>query len=350
MELTHGGDIYSYAEAHGGALPLDLSANINPFGAPASVLRAMHEAVEHCGHYPDPLCRAARRAIGLAENVSPDWLYCGNGAADVLDRLARVLRPRCALLTAPTFSEYERTLTGAELRFHQLDREQDFAVTERILADITPEIDAVYLCNPNNPTGCVIEPALLREIAKQCAGLGIWLVVDECFLDFLPEAETHTVKPLLGECPQLVVLRAYTKMFAVPGVRFGWCMTANRELTGALYQAGQPWNVSVIAQACAEAAAGERAFARHTAAAIKTERSFIVNSLRKRGYSVVSSQTNFVLFHSTNTMLHEKLAQKGVLIRNCANYRGLESGDYRIAVRTRADSERLLAAMDVERG
>lgn len=350
MELIHGGDVYSYAETHGGTLPLDLSANINPFGAPARVLRAMHEAVDRCGCYPDPLCRAARRVIGEAENVSPDWLYCGNGAADVLDRLARALKPRRALLTAPTFSEYERTLAGTELRFHVLDREESFAVTERILSDITPEIDAIYLCNPNNPTGRVIAPGLLREIVKRCGKLGIWLIVDECFLDFLPDAQLHTLKPLLENEPRLVVLRAYTKMFAVPGVRFGWCMSANQKLIKALYRAGQPWNVSVIAQACAAAAAGERAFVRRTVDKIETERSFLEDSLRKTGFTVVSGRANFILFQAEDAALHEKLAQKGVLIRNCANYRGLKAGDYRIAVRTREDSLRLLAAMGAKEG
>ncbi len=126
-EYVHGGDVYSYAEAYGGA-PLDLSANINPFGIPEAVKQAMHDAVEDCTRYPDPFCRAARRAIGAAEGVDPDWLYCGNGAADVLDRLAAVLRPKTALLTAPTFAEYERTLAGAERRLHLLREEEGFAV------------------------------------------------------------------------------------------------------------------------------------------------------------------------------------------------------------------------------
>lgn len=344
-EYVHGGDVYSYAEAYGGA-PLDLSANINPFGIPETVKQAMRDAVEDCTRYPDPFCRAARRAIGAAEGVDPDWLYCGNGAADVLDRLAAVLQPGTALLTAPTFAEYERTLAGTDIRLHLLREDEGFAVTGRILLDITPEIDAVYLCNPNNPTGRTIEPRLLHRVVEKCAQNDIWLVVDECFNDFLTDGARHSLKLLLGDYPKLVILRAYTKMYAMPGVRFGWCMTANTGLIEGLYRAGQPWNVSVIAQACAAAAAGEAGYAVQTAACIAQERIYLTEELTRRGLTVYPGEANFLLFRSQDDVLHDKLAARGVLIRNCANYRGLGAGYYRTAVKTREDTARLLAALD----
>lgn len=347
-EYVHGGDVYSYAEACG-CMPLDLSANINPFGIPETVKQAMHHAVEDCTRYPDPFCRAARRAIGAAEGVCPDWIYCGNGAADVLDRLAAVLRPKTALLTAPTFAEYERTLAGADVRFHLLHEDEGFAVTERILSDMAPEIDAVYLCNPNNPTGRTIEPPLLHRIVEKCAEYSSWLIVDECFQDFLTDGTRHTLKDLLADCPKLVLLRAYTKMYAVPGVRFGWCMTANTDLIEGLYGAGQPWNVSVIAQACAAAAAQETLFAEQTAARIAQERTYLAEELGHRGMTVFPSEANFLLFRSQDTELREKLAARGVLIRSCANYRGLGAGFYRTAVKTRGETARLLAALDAIR-
>ena len=344
-EYVHGGDVYSYTEAYGG-VPLDLSANINPFGIPERVKQAMRGAVEDCTRYPDPFCRAARRAIGAAEGVDPDWIYCGNGAADVLDRIAAVLQPRTALLTAPTFAEYERTLAGTDIRLHLLREDEGFAVTGRILLDITPETDAVYLCNPNNPTGRTIEPRLLHRVVEKCAQNDIWLVVDECFNDFLTDGARHSLKLLLGDYPKLVILRAYTKMYAMPGVRFGWCMTANTGLIEGLYRAGQPWNVSVIAQACAAAAAGEAGYAVQTAACIAQERIYLTEELTRRGLTVYPGEANFLLFRSQDDVLQGKLAARGVLIRNCANYRGLGAGYYRTAVKTREDTARLLAALD----
>ena len=342
-EYVHGGDVYSYAARFGGA-PVDLSANINPYGIPESVKQAMHDAIENCTQYPDPFCRAARQAISEAEGVAANRIYCGSGAADVLDRLAAVLRPKTALLLAPTFAEYERTLTGAEVRFHTLRADENFAVTERILQDITSDLDAVYLCNPNNPTGRTMAPALLREIAARCAKVGARLIVDECFLDFVSGGET--LAPHLDTFPSLVLLRAYTKMYAVPGVRFGWCMTADASLIESLYRAGQPWNVSVIAQACAVACAGAQGYAAQTAQRIADERVYLTESLTARGLTVFPGEANFLLFHTSDTDLQDKLARRGILVRDCSNYRGLTRGYYRTAVKTRNESDALLVALD----
>ena len=341
---VHGGDIQTYIDRHGFA-PLDLSANINPFGIPDAVRAAMHRAVDNCTQYPDPFCRAARQAIGAREGVNPDFLYCGNGAADVLDRLAAVLKPRKVLLTAPTFAEYERTLSGAEIRVHNLRETDGFALTERILDEISPDLDAVYLCNPNNPTGRTAQPELLREIVRKCTENGVKLVVDECFNDFLEDAAQHTLKDLLESDPGLIILRAYTKMYAVPGVRFGWCMTADAALIEKLYHAGQPWNVSVIAQACAEAAAKQNGWREQTARRIAEERAYLMDGLRSCGVRVYLGEANFLLFHSSDEKLDEKLRKQGIMIRNCSNYRGLGPGFYRTAVKTRDASEKLLHAL-----
>lgn len=344
LQYVHGGDIQTYIDRHGFA-PLDLSANINPFGIPDAVRAAMHRAVDNCTQYPDPFCRAARQAIGAREGVNPDFLYCGNGAADVLDRLAAVLKPRKVLLTAPTFAEYERTLSGAEIRVHNLRETDGFALTKRISDEISPDLDAVYLCNPNNPTGRTAQPALLREIVRKCTENGVKLVVDECFNDFLTDAERHTRKDLLESNPGLIILRAYTKMYAVPGVRFGWCMTADAVLIEKLYHAGQPWNVSVIAQACAEAAAKQNGWREQTARRIAEERAYLMDGLRSCGVRVYPGEANFLLFHSSDEKLDEKLRKQGIMIRNCSNYRGLGPGFYRTAVKTRDASEKLLHAL-----
>ena len=170
LNYVHGGDIQTYIDRHGFA-PLDLSANINPFGIPDAVRAAMHRAVDNCTQYPDPFCRAARQAIGAREGVNPDFLYCGNGAADVLDRLAAVLKPRKVLLTAPTFAEYERTLSGAEIRVHNLRETDGFALTERILDEISPDLDAVYVPFTDSPlaeiTDCVRDDPFSPVDGKQ---------------------------------------------------------------------------------------------------------------------------------------------------------------------------------------
>lgn len=348
VQLIHGGDIYSYAEKYQGSLPLDFSANINPLGMPECIKKAIQDAIPQCERYPDPLCRQLRQAIGMAEHVSPDYIFCGNGAAEIIFRFASVLQPRKVLLTAPTFAEYEQSLlpTNCEFSFYLLQEQNAFCVTDEILEKITEDLDAVYLCNPNNPTGKTIPQPLLLQILQKCAQYHIYCIVDECFYDFLLDAQMHTLKTYLTAYPNLILLRAFTKMYAIPGVRLGYCMTSAVDLIEKLYQTGQPWNVSVIAQACGIAAAQSSAFAKETAAFVAQERQHLSEALRSRQFTVYKSEVNFLLFHTTDTMLHQKLEQKGVLIRNCANYRGLSAGFYRTAVRSRKEQLQFLQALD----
>ncbi len=348
MQRNHGGNIYPYMQAHAGERPLDLSANINPFGMPHCVHEAMKCAVQDSVHYPDPYCIALREAIAQREAVLPQDIYCGNGAVDVLFRFARAVKPQRVLLTAPTFSEYETSLCASDLRFHMLRRQEDFMVTPRILQDITAEIDAVYLCNPNNPTGQVIDAVLLRDIATLCHQKGIWLLLDECFLDFLVDGDQHTLKDLLETQPKLILLRAFTKMYAMAGIRLGYCISKNYDLIERLQQAGPPWNVSVIAQAGGIAACTQIEFVQQTAQFIQQERQWMCQNLRVRGVDMVTGQANFLFWHTPDTTLHERLAKQGILIRSCAYERGLMAGDYRIAVRQRAENERFLHALDLE--
>ena len=219
LNYVHGGDIQTYIDRHGFA-PLDLSANINPFGIPDAVRAAMHRAVDNCTQYPDPFCRAARQAIGAREGVNPDFLYCGNGAADVLDRLAAVLKPRKVLLTAPTFAEYERTLSGAEILVHNLRETDGFALTERILDEISPDLDAVYLCNPNNPTSSAILKDEMRALLSFCANRDIFVMIDETYVEFAPSVQEVTAVPYTKEFSNLMVLRGVSKFYAAPGMRW----------------------------------------------------------------------------------------------------------------------------------
>ncbi len=341
----HGGDIYSYMELNGGKEPVDLSSNINPYGTPEQVKGAMYEALGQCGSYPDPLCRSARKAIGESEGVDPGHIYCGAGAADIIYRLTSVIKPKNALIPVPCFMEYERSLTGCLINFHRLREDEGFILTERVLDEFNEKTDIIFLCNPNNPTGVSIEPELLTEIERHCKENRIWLILDECFLDFLRDAENRTLKLQIEDDPYLVILRSYTKMYAIPGLRLGWCMSSSEKLINALYRAGQPWNVSVIAQRAAEAASKEKAFAKVSAEKIMRERRNLGTGLIAHGMKVFPGEANFLLFRSERDDLRERLLERGILIRDCSNFRGLGKGYYRTAVKTRTETEVLLSAL-----
>lgn len=345
MELVHGGDWAGY-RAEFGCDALDFSANVSPLGLPAGVAAAITNALPTADRYPDPLCRELRAALARAEGVPADWILCGNGAADLIFRLALAVRPRRALLPAPTFAEYEAALqtVGCAVQRVFLREENEFAVTEEFIDAVTPETDIVFLCQPNNPTGQVTPPALVERLVRRCAECSAVLVVDECFLDFLPDRDAWTAKQLLRDTPQLIILKAFTKLYAMAGVRLGYALCGDATLLEKMRGAGQPWAVSSLAQAAGLAALQETAYAGAVRALIAEQRPRMAAGLRALGLRVMDGQANYLLFRATPDF-GEKLRRRGAVVRSCANYPGLDAAWYRTAVRTAEENTRLLQIM-----
>ena len=345
MKLVHGGDWAGY-RAEFGCDALDFSANVSPLGLPAGVAAAITNALPTADRYPDPLCRELRAALAGAEGVPADWILCGNGAADLIFRLALAVRPRRALLPAPTFAEYEAALqtVGCAVQRVFLREENEFAVTEEFIDAVTPETDIVFLCQPNNPTGQMTPPALVERLVRRCAECGAVLVVDECFLDFLPDRDAWTAKQLLRDAPQLIILKAFTKLYAMAGVRLGYALCGDATLLEKMRGAGQPWAVSSLAQAAGLAALQETAYAGAVRALIAEQRPRMAAGLRALGLRVMDGQANYLLFRATPDF-GEKLRRRGAVVRSCANYPGLDAAWYRTAVRTAEENTRLLQIM-----
>lgn len=345
MKLVHGGDWAGY-RAEFGCDALDFSANVSPLGLPAGVAAAITNALPTADRYPDPLCRELRAALAGAEGVPADWILCGNGAADLIFRLALAVRPRRALLPAPTFAEYEAALqtVGCAVQRVFLREENEFAVTEEFIDAVTPETDIVFLCQPNNPTGQVTPPALVERLVRRCAECGAVLVVDECFLDFLPDRDAWTAKQLLRDAPQLIILKAFTKLYAMAGVRLGYALCGDATLLEKMRGAGQPRAVSSLAQAAGLAALQETAYAGAVRALIAEQRPRMAAGLRALGLRVMDGQANYLLFRATPDF-GEKLRRRGAVVRSCANYPGLDAAWYRTAVRTAEENTRLLQIM-----
>lgn len=347
MALEHGGDLFSAQKIYSGEI-LDMSVNLNPMGTPPQVLQAARDALDQVREYPDPQCRRLRQAIAQKDGVSPEQIFCGNGAAEVIFRLALALRPRAALLTAPTFSEYEGALAqvGCGCRFHTLREEDDFDVTEAILDDIAPPVELVMVCSPNNPTGRLIpEPLLLRMLAR-CREIGAVLAVDECFLPLAREG--RGLAPYLAEHPNLFLLRAFTKTYAIPGLRLGYGLGAP-DLVEKLTDWGACWNVSGVAQAAGLACCALPDWPAGGRQMLALERPLLQEGLERLGCRVIPGSANYLLFRAPGvTDLKERLLRRGVLVRSCANYRGLGPDWYRAAVRQRADNERFLRLLGAE--
>lgn len=340
----HGGDIYRNKGV------LDFSVNSNPLGAPETVLEAVREAAKDIVHYPDIYCESLLEAVSRFEGVGSEELLCGNGAAELFFAVVFAVKPKKALLLSPSFLEYERALKAVDagITYHILTEENGFKVDESLLEAITPELDILFLCNPNNPTGCVIEKGLLKAILKRCRTNGVLLVLDECFLDFLEEPQMYEMKDVRGRYEELLIIKAFTKLFAVPGLRLGYGICGNRRLLQKMQEILQPWNVSVPAQAGGAAAltdCGEyrvEQYIKDTREYVSRERSYLADVLEKQGFRVYNSKANYVFFYGAPG-LYEKALKAGFLIRDCGGYRGLSPGYYRIAVRKHEENERLTA-------
>ena len=350
LNYVHGGDIQTYIDRHGFA-PLDLSANINPFGIPDAVRAAMHRAVDNCTQYPDPFCRAARQAIGAREGVNPDFLYCGNGAADVLDRLAAVLKPRKVLLTAPTFAEYERTLSGAEIRVHNQRKTDGFALTERILDEISPDLDAVYLCNPNNPTSSAILKDEMRALLSFCANRDIFVMIDETYVEFAPSVQEVTAVPYTKEFSNLMVLRGVSKFYAAPGMRFGYGITGNKEFLSQMKEKQIPWSLNSLGAYAGEQMFKDTSYIRQTRALILTERDRIFLELKKMSsFKVYFPYGNFILVkilkpEVTSFDVFEACIKEGLMIRDCSSFQCLDGEFIRFCIMKPEDNDRLLKVL-----
>jgi threonine-phosphate decarboxylase len=347
-EYVHGGN--AAFEPGGGAL-LDLSANINPLGFPEAAARAMIDCLAACAAYPDSQCRALRKRLGQHEGVPPEWLFCGGGASDILFRLPRCVGATRAWTLSPTFADYERSVCshGATMVFHPLTEERGFAVTADALEHLERTgPDLVFLCNPNNPTGLLTRRAWIEEALTICQAFGGTVVVDECFLDFAVDAPHYSALALLERYENLVVVKAFTKIFALPGLRLGYAVTRNRRILEGLAWHGPDWAASVPAQAAGLAALeGAKEYLGRTVRFLAEERARISAGLAGLGCRVFDGAANYLFFCTPEAFdLIEALDSRGIRIRSCANYRGLSGVYYRVAVSTREANGAFLAAMD----
>ncbi|MCM1191083.1 MAG: aminotransferase class I/II-fold pyridoxal phosphate-dependent enzyme [Butyrivibrio sp.] len=345
MEYMHGGDIYRNKVMY------DFSVNVNPLGMPERCMEAAKRGVELCTRYPDWKGEKLCRAIAAAEGVSEEQVVPGNGAAELLYALLFYLRPGKALVLAPSFGEYEAAVTasGGECRFRKLREEEDFRLGEDFPDEISEGTGMVILCNPNNPTGAVIEKELLLRIAGKCEDAGTWLCVDECFLPFTEREEELTMKHCLEKFSHLIVLRAFTKIYGMPGLRLGYAMAAGSVPAG-IRRCMQPWNTSLPAQMAGLEALQSRGFIADTVKLVRKERCFLCRELAdmpgENVEKVYPSEANFLLLRG-RVDLYQRMLERGFLIRDCGNYRGLEReadstrGYFRIAVRTHAENRAL---------
>lgn len=346
----HGGDIWTTGR-NLGCPPADLfdfSSNINPLGPSPLAVAAAQEAMKEVSAYPDPTCRALVEGLSAYHGISPESLLIGNGATELIYLLARRFGGR-ALIAIPSFSDYERSVrvAGGEVRFHPRRPREPFAIDPFRLARALRSGDRlIFVGNPNNPTGQRLDPEALRHLLARASRLGVQMVVDESFIDLCEEGS------LLREAPVrrgLIVVRGFTKFFALAGIRVGY-LAAHPRTIGALRRTKEPWTVNTPAQAMARASLLDRPYIEKSRREMVHARSELIEGLSGMdGLTIYPTEASFVLMRLpgrwTARALAERLLPKRILIREAASFHGLGAQHVRLAVKGREANRLLIASL-----
>jgi threonine-phosphate decarboxylase len=348
----HGGTVFALSRRLGIAPEeiADFSASINPLGLSDSVRDSIVAALDSLVHYPDADCAGLKQALAEAHGLTTAHVAVANGSTELIYQIPAMLPGRRALIVAPAFSEYGNALAqhGWQVRRLLLSPADGFRLDPAALHDaLAVGCDALYLCNPGNPSGTLYPPELIREVYRLCRTSGTFLVLDEAFMDFCEEA---SAKGIVAAEEHGLVLRSMTKFFGIPGLRLGYAL-AHPALIGRLEGRGIPWCVNTLAQVAGTAALRDSEYRRRTIAYVGRERSLLCERLsRFPQLSAYPSRANFLLVKISGGLtaagLRERLLAQRILIRDCANFTGLDDRFFRIAVRTAEENQRLLAGLE----
>lgn len=325
---THGGDVYR------NPIEYDFSINVNPLGMPLASIQAAHEGIVLTGRYPDYRAEQLCRAIAKAQNIPADRIIPGNGAAELLYALGQTI-PGKALAIAPTFTGYAEAVAAGGGEMSYAGNEQE------LIEKLDDSIRLVFLCNPNNPTGTLFTREQILRVLAKAEAMQAYVCVDECFLPFLEEEASHSMLPYLTKHTRLLVLRAFTKIYCMAGLRLGYLACRDTELQSRIRAKLQPWNTSIPAQLAGIAALSDTEYLAKTRENLQAERAYLVPRLRELVAEVYDGYGNFLLFRDEPD-LKERMLEVGVLIRACGDFEGLDDTYFRIGIRSHSENQEFI--------
>ncbi len=334
--FQHGGNVFFQSTC------IDFSANANFLGIPDPVMQAARSGLVAAVQSQQEQSGTLSGHIAQWEGIKEEDVFCGNGASEIVRSLMQVLKPKKALLPAPGFEEYTRALSMAQCEavYFYTKEENGFRIPlEEFLSAITQEADAVFFCNPNNPSAQLYDREFLNAVLKQCEKVHALLILDECYLDFVEQAQDITMCSKEAS-KSLFILKDFTKMFAMPGIRLGYGICTDTQLMEQLRGTVQPWSVSAVAQRAGIACTKERDFVQKTVEETAKERVWLLEQFEKIGITQAKGEANYIFFKS-RPRLHGFGIMHGVMLRDCSNFEGLSEGYYRAAVRSREENEKL---------
>ncbi|HKM59508.1 MAG TPA: threonine-phosphate decarboxylase CobD [Candidatus Bathyarchaeia archaeon] len=352
---VHGGEVFEAAGKSGLRREeiLDFSSSVNPLGPSKKALEAARKAFSEIPAYPDSNSNELRQAIaGHFTEINKNNVVVGNGSTELMYLFAEAFlrKDEIALIPAPTFGEYESAVRkrGETAKFVKLDR--NFNINTETFNREMADAKIVFLCNPNNPTSMLIPNQTITAIVDRAMEQDTLVFLDEDFLEFVENEKTLTLIGKIKRYPNLFILRSFTKIFGLTGLRVGYGI-ASEEIINVLSCAKIPWNVNCLAQAAAVEALKDEEHLRATRELIKKEKGQLLAELGKFGsFKVYPADANFFFINIrktglTATELAGKLLAQGILIRDCTSFRRLDQYYIRVAVKTHSENERLIEAL-----
>lgn len=329
---------------------IDFSANINPLGLKNGSLEVLKNAMENSVVYPDNFSTKLRKAIEEYENINKEYIFCSNGASDIIFRFISYLKPKKSLILAPTFSDYERALKTVDCKIykHILLEENQFKLRKDILEVLENEkFDVIFLCNPNNPTGQLIKSNLVEKILDISKQRNTYVFIDECFIDFIKDNKEYSSKKFIEKYNNLIILKAFTKIFALAGFRLGYCITSNLKTIENLYFYGADWPVSVFAQEMGIYCLKDyNEYLDESLKYILKEKKKLEENIKKLNFKIIGSNANYIFFKGKEKFDKILYNKYNISIRNCGNYTGLSDEYFRIGVYKEEQNNKLIFAIN----
>jgi threonine-phosphate decarboxylase len=347
---SHGSNPQYLFKSLGLSLPekyIDFSANINPLGPPPALKEKWNDFYQEITVYPDPFAEKLKQRIADREQISIDSILIGNGGAELITLVSRFLFGKKVVVVEPSFSEYEKAcrVNNCEIQYHPLMGPHFELNLDQLLPSIL-SADALFLCNPNNPTGIQYPVSTVLSIIQECEKQNCFVILDEAFYDFLVNYQSFI--PYIRKFSNLIIIRSMTKMFAIPGIRLGY-LAAAPGLIAEISKYQPHWSINSIALLAGELFLQDEEFIRTTQVYISEERERLFTFFKKHHFEMTSSQVNFYLLRDTNQIeqknLFQFLLEKGIIPRHTYNFPGLEGKWIRFAIKRKEENSKLMEVL-----
>ena len=359
----HGGNIYKIFREKNIDKILDYSSNINPYGLPENLKKEIFEKLFVLERYPDPDYIELRKKIAEKNNLNIENIIVGNGATEIIFLFMKILSPKKVLIASPTFGEYERAIKAStladdslEIHYFELKEAENFVLNIKNLeTELENNYDLLILCNPNNPTGQFLKLKKLEEILKICEQKNTKLFIDEAFVEFVEDWENESIINSKENKENLFVIRAFTKFFAIPGLRLGYGICFNNNLLKKMLEKKEPWSVNNIADLAGKTVLDDENYIQKTKKWIKDQKKYMYENLNKiEGLRAYKTEVNFILLKIEDNLLkkgldvknlRKKMLEKGILIRDASNFIYLDKHYFRLAIKDKPNNKKVIETL-----